>query len=232
MQFFSVQHFAQNMVEYVMGFELKEGVYVGFEDFKNNTPIPITHLVSEFDIRDQDYLQQVLRSDSIVFFDAMLEERKMATSDTWGYCSQNKVFVGFGERSSFNNPDFFDFYPLLSIGRVSFFTAYEEYFRTMNSVPGMGMGMGIGMVDPMWNNDMVVTEVGQVQLMLDYDTGKILLVARGELGFAEPELVRYILKRDPLLLEEYNSLSSKEQKQKSMFYFRKFNERNPISFPE
>lgn len=222
----------QNKIEYTPDFDFKEGLYIGFEDFKNNNPIPITHIVSDYDIRDEDYLQNVLSADTVVYFDNTYEERILAVTDLWGYCMQNRVFVGFGEKGSFNNPEFFDFYPLLSLGRVSFFTAYEQYYRTMNTAPSMGMGMGMGMVDPMWNNDMTVTETGQVQLMLDFDTGKILLVARGELGFAQPELVMHVLKRDPVLLEEYKVLSPREQKQKSMFYFRKFNERNPIYFPE
>lgn len=226
----------QNKIEYTPNFEFKEGLYIGFEDFKNNNPIPITHVVSDFDIRDEDYLQNVLSADSVIYFDNMYEERRLAVVDLWGYCMQNRVFVGFGEKGSFNNPEFFDFYPLLSIGRVSFFTAYEQYYRMMNAGPnigfGIGAGMGMGMRDPMWNNDMTVTETGQVQLMLDVDTGKILLVARGELGFADPKLVVHILQRDPVLLTEYNALSPKEQKQKSMFYLRKFNERNPIYFPE
>lgn len=78
---------------------------------------------------------------------------------------------------------------------------------------------------------MTVTETGQVQLMLDYDSGKTLLVARGELGFAPPELVLHVLQRDPVLLEEYRLLNLRDQKQKSMFFLRRFNERNPISFP-
>ena len=222
----------QNKIEYTPDFDFKEGLYIGFEDFKNNNPIPITHIVSDYDIRDEDYLQNVLSADTVVYFDNTYEERILAVTDLWGYCMQNRVFVGFGEKGSFNNPEFFDFYPLLNLGRVSFFTAYEQYYRTMNTAPSMGMGMGMGMVDPMWNNDMTVTETGQVQLMLDFDTGKILLVARGELGFAQPELVMHVLKRDTVLLEEYKVLSPREQKQKSMFYFRKFNERNPIYFPE
>lgn len=228
--FVCVSAYAQRIVEYSSDFVFKEGLYITFEDFKNNNPVPITHILSDYDIRDEDYLEQVLGEDSIIYFDNLYEERQLSVVKIWGFCVKNRVYIGFGASSSFDNPEFFDFYPLLNVGRLSFFTAYEQYYRTISTGPNVGMG--VGFYDPMFNNDMTVTETGQVQLMLDYDSGKTLLVARGELGFAPPELVLHVLQRDPVLLEEYRLLNPRDQKQKSMFFLRRFNERNPIYFPE
>jgi hypothetical protein len=216
------------MVEYTPDFEFKDGLYLSFQDFKNNNPIPITHIVSEFDIRLPDYLDRVLEDDTVTYYDNLFEERSTAIEDLWGYAQRGKVFIAFGEEGSFNNPEFFSFYPLLSIGAVSFFSGVEAYYRTMNAGPNMG----VGFADPMMNNTMTVTETGQVQLLLEFKTGKILLVGRGELGSAPIGLVQQVLAPDVVLATEFNALTQREQKQKGMFYLRKFNERNPIYFPQ
>lgn len=216
----------QRMVEYRPDFKFNDGIYISFEDFKNNNPIPVTHVISNYDIRESDYLEQVLMHDSVNYFDNLYEERKVATHELWGFCQRNRAFIGFGAEGSFNNPEFFDFYPLVSIGAISFFTAFESYYRTIGPSPMMGVGY-----DPMFDSQMTVTETEQVQLLLAFKTGKILLAKRGELGYIPTELVFHILQDDPVLLEQFRVLSGREQKQKGMFYIHEFNARNPIFFP-
>jgi hypothetical protein len=217
------------MVQYTADFSFKDGLYIEFVDFKNNNPIPVTHIISDLDIRSVDYLEQVLQSDSVKYYDNLLEERSIAVNDLWGFCQKGRVFIGFGANSSYNNPAFFDFYPLINIGAISFFSAMESYYRTMSAGPNMGVGFR----DPMMMNDnMTVTESEQVQLLLHFETGKVLLAKRGELGSIPVELVSQLIKSDPAVLSEFESLSGRDQKQKGMFYIRKYNERNPIFFPE
>lgn len=227
----STEGIAQNKVEYNADFVFKDGVYLSFEDFKNNNPIPVTHTVTDFDIRNPDYLDLVVGQDSIIYFDNLFEERVIASEDIWGFCKRNKVFIAFGAESSFDNPEFFGFYPLVNIGAFSFFTAVESYYTTMPSGPAMGMGVGVGFRDPMMNNDMTVTETGQVQLFLQFSTGKILLAKRGELGHLPLDLVSQLIKPDAALATEFEALSLRDQKFKGMFFLRRYNERNPIYFP-
>ena len=224
----------QNKVEYSADFVFNDGLYITFEDFKNNNPIPITHILSDYDIRDPEYLNIIVSQDSVVYYDNLFEERSIAVKDLWGYCKRNKVFIAFGEESTYNNPSFFDFYPLVNIGAFSFFTAVESYYRTMSAGTNMGMGMGatgMGYRDPMMNNDLTVTESEQVQLLLQFSTGKILLGKRGNLGNLPVDLVSRLIKSDQQLSSEFESLSLRDQKLKGMFYLRRYNQRNPISFP-
>lgn len=214
-------------VEYSSEFVFKEGIYLSFEDFKNNNPVPITYIISDYDIRASDYIDQVLLPDSIRYYDRLLEERSVAVHDIWGYCQRNRIFIAFGAEQSYDNPDFFDFYPLISIGAVSYFCATEAYYRNVSAGPQMGMGYR----DPMFNDQMTVTETGQVQLLLDFRTGRVLLANRGELSSVPPELVSELIEADSALTIEFDRLSGRDQKQKGMFFIRRFNERNPIYFP-
>ncbi len=220
--------YGQEMVKYSADFTFDDGIYLSFEDFKNNNPIPVTHIVSHLDIRESDYLEQVLVYDSVVYYDNLYEERRASVEDLWGFCSRNRVFIGFGVSGSINNPEFFDFYPLLNIGAVSFFTAVESYYRTFSTGPNVG----VGGYDPMLDNQVTVTESEQVQLLLEFRTGKIILVGRGELASVPVDLVRQILQSDKPLLAEYDALSNRDKKQKGMFYLRRFNDRNPVYFPD
>lgn len=218
---------AQQKLKYDVDFTFKDGLYISFLDFKNNNPIPITHILSDFDIRDQNYLDQVLSSDSISYFDNLYEERIIAVESLWGYSQRGKVYIGFGASQSFDNPEFFDFYPLLTIGRVCFFTAYEAFYRSIGVGPQMG-----GFQDPMMFNDqMTVTETAQVQFIFKIEDGRLILADRGDLNGFPPRLIRDLIQSDPVLTTEFDSLNTKEQKQTGMFYIRKFNERNPVYFP-
>ena len=224
---FPLTSIGQEMVQYTSDYRFKTGLYVSFDDFKNNNPIPITHVLSNYDIRDSDYLHQVLEHDSVVYFDNLYEERTKAVQDLWGFCEGGRIFIGFGADRSFDNPEFFDFFPLVNIGAVSLFTAVESFYRSLNTRPSMA----VGFPDPMYDNRMTVTDSEQVQLLLDFRTGKILLAKRGNLGLVPIELVSQVIKSDSVLLHEYSTLSIKDQKQKGVFFIRRFNERNPIYFP-
>ena len=227
LMFLPISTLGQTMVEYSPDFKFKDGLYITFDDFKNNNPIPITHIISNYDIRDADYLEQVLQDDSVVYYDNLFEERAVAVERLWGFCQKNRVFIGFGAGRSYNNPEFFDFFPLINIGAISFFTAVESYYTTMDASPSMGIGFN----DPMMNNNVTVTQSEQVQLLLHFKTGKVLLGKRGDLGGLPTDLVSDLIRSDIVLLTEFQSLSTKDQKQKGMFFIRKLNQRNPISFP-
>jgi hypothetical protein len=62
------------------------------------------------------------------------------------------------------------------------------------------------------------------QYLLDFKTGNIL-------DYSE-ESVELLLMADPVLHDEFASLSKKKQKQLKFLYIRKFNEKNPLYFPE
>ncbi|MFM1874462.1 MAG: hypothetical protein RL266_199 [Bacteroidota bacterium] len=218
---------SQHQLQYTSDFVFKEGIYLSFQDFQNNKPVPLTYLISDLDIRSENYIDQLVLQDSIHYYDHQLEQRSIATEKVWGYCKRNRVFMAFGAKQSYNNPDFFDFYPLLNIGAISYLTATEAYYRNVTTGPQMG----IGFRDPMFSEQMTVTESGQVQLLLEFRSGRVMVVGRGELRSVPPEMVSELIAEDRSLRIEFEALSIKDQKQKGMFFIRRYNERNPIYFP-
>jgi hypothetical protein len=226
--------FAQQKVEYTPDFVFKEGIYLSFEDFKNNNPIPLTHILSNFDIRSLDYVWQVLRIDTITYFDNLFEERLAPVNQVWGFCSNNKVHVGINTVERSNRWDDRDWFPLISIGTYSYFTAIILVERFMAPSPGLMMpGAGMAMNDPMFNNQMnSFQESISIQMLLNFSDGEFIQLATGDLNSVSPKLMTVLLQKDTVLLREYLDKSGRDQKQASMFFVRRFNQRHPISFAE
>jgi hypothetical protein len=61
------------------------------------------------------------------------------------------------------------------------------------------------------------------QYLLDFKTGNVL-------DYNE-ESVELLLMTDPVLHDEFSALSNKKKKQLKFLYIRKFNEKNPLYFP-
>lgn len=225
---------AQQKVAYTTDFVFQDGIYLSFQDFKNNNPIPVTHLVSTYDIRDLDYLWYVLNTDTIVYYDNLFEERKAATQHVWGFCSNNKVHVGINTVQGSKHWENRHWFPLISVGAYSYFTALLSVTRFMPPTPGALLPSGgISMYsDPMYSNQgSYYQEQVPVQMLLNWHNGEFIQLATGDLNAIAPKLMVQLLAKDPALLSEFNALTSQEQKQTSMFYIRKFNQRNPIYFP-
>jgi hypothetical protein len=231
---FSLETFAQR-VAYSPDFEFKDGIYLSFLDFKNNNPVPITHLLSDFDIRSADYVVQVLDSDSITFYDNLLEERVVDVRSVWGYCKANRVYIGWNTVSGSERWEDRGWFPIVSLGAYSYFTAVMTMTRFVPPTPGVmmqsrGTIMDDGAMFP--DQGSSYQESVPVQLLLDFSNGNVIQLGTGDLTAIAPATMRELLGRDVDLLREFDERSKRDQKQTSMFYIRLFNERNPIYFPQ
>jgi hypothetical protein len=224
----------QQKVEYITDFVFKDGIFLTFQDFKNNNPVPLTHILSDFDIRANDYLWDVLNTDTLVYYDNLFEERTASVSKIWGFCANNKIYVGINTVERSNRWEDRDWFPLITIGAYSYFTAIISVTRFM---PAAGESMmpsgGISMYnDPMYDGQgNYYQESVPIQMLLDVSNGDFIQLATGDLNSISPKLMADLLQKDPILRSEYSDKSGRDQKQTSMFYIRKFNQRNPIYFP-
>lgn len=224
----------QDRAAYSDDFQFKDGIYLSFRDFKNNNPIPITHIYSELDIRAEDYLQQVMDADSVIYYDNLLEERIVSTKSIWGYASHNRIHIGFNTVEGSDDWRDRDWFPIITIGAYSYFTAVSMVTRYMPPTPGMGMQPRGTLLDDgafYNNNGSYYQEPVSVQLLLDFKDGSLIPLGTGDLTTASPNLLYSILSSDATLLQEYEELNRRDQKQSSMYYIRRYNERNPIYFP-
>ena len=181
---------AQDMVKYTQGFRFKDGIYLSFDDFRNNSPsIPLSQLYLSNGSQAQDVFE---RNQAMYVKNEVGELKKV--KEYWGYSKNGRPYIE-DER-------------VLVVGALTHFTRQET---TTYYDPYMQTHISSGTT--------------LAQYILDFSTG----------DFIHYTLRNFeaLLERDPPLYEEFMSIKRKRKRKKKMFMFlRKYNERNPIYFPE
>lgn len=194
------------MVQYDLDFMFGDGIYLGFEDFRNNRPIPVTHIISQHDIRLPDYMELVTSEESVRYFDRFGEERTVATEDLWGYAFNGKAMIMHGD----------GFFRMPLLGTITHFTALVTTYRMMSDP----MMMHPGAMMPY--REVPVQELRQ--FLLDMRTGRVL-------QYSEENALQ-LMSTDPDLVEEFSNLRKKQRQQSLILFIRKYNDRYPLYFPE
>lgn len=192
-------------MKYSPEFRFKDGIYISYEHFKNNNPIPFRQILSP-KIPDLSLLVDYLaNADSILFADNEGKKYRIATSDIWGFSRNGFPLILYN--GEFNR------IPIL--GAISHFVANKTFIEDRY-------------VDPYSYRygTMPRTQVRNTELheyLLDFESGKVV-------EFDEKS-VAIMLMRNPVLYDEYNELSKSKKRKLKYVYLRKYNELNPIYIP-
>ncbi|MBI4930701.1 MAG: hypothetical protein HY841_08065 [Bacteroidetes bacterium] len=194
----------QKAVQYDKDFVFKEGIYLSFFNFKNNSPVPSSKIIFSSNKNDKDFLKYVLDKTTFTYIDSLGKEQEVKTDNAWGYSSNGNVYINHGT----------DFNRVNIIGSICHFVA---------TVP-----VRVGMSDPFYNNDpfynpQQFTYVSN-QYVIDFDSGKVL-----EFDVDNMEM---FLQKDDALYKEFSALKKKQKRNSIFLYLRKFNEKHPVYFPE
>lgn len=202
--FLLLQLSAQEVVQYTPGFEFREGIYLTFEQFKNNNPIPKSSIISKLNKNDTEFLSTILDGKTFSYNDASDSVRITSTENVWGFSRNAAIFIRV--ETNYNR--------IAVLGSISHFVATITVYNTMNS-PFMNPYYGPGSM-PMTTQEMR-------QMILDYKTGRLL-------DFTQNNMEN-ILQRDQRLFDEFNALKKSQKKDMLFLYLRKYNEKHPIFFP-
>jgi len=202
-----------SMVRYTQDFRFNEGIFLTFDQVRNNAPIPKARLITDVDYYNKDYFTEVLSSKYIYFYDYYGSRQQVKSSDIWGF-SRNGILYILMEN---------EFFRITIVGRICHFVAttttydnryydpyysnpyyYDSYYRYGSSPSAYR------------TNEMR-------QYLIDFDSG--------DLYNYETKYIEVLLMKDPELHDEYIQLRNKKKKQLRFFYLRKFNERNPLYLP-
>lgn len=192
----------QKMVQYTRDFQFKNGIYLSYFDFRNNSPIDVSRIISDYNKTSNEFFEKILSKNTLTYLDTSGKQQTVNTNDVWGYCASDVVYINYGT----------DFNRITIIGSICHFVA---------SVP-----MRIGIADPFYNdpfyNSQQYTYVTQ-QYVIDTKTGRVL-----EFNVANMES---LLSRDEELYKEFIILKKKKKRDSIFLYLRKYNEKHPIYFP-
>ncbi len=210
-----------NKVKYTPDFKFKEGIYLNFEQVKENSPIPKSRIVTSVDYRSKTFFDEVLEATTITYFDDLGNSQQLNTSQLWGYCKNGFIYILMG--GHFNR--------ITIIGNVCHFVAtITSYTNRYNSPYSYGYSpygyYPYGYYSPYdysyGSPTYRTTETRQ--FLLNFNTGKVMEY--------DNKNVEAVLMSDPELYDEYASLRSKKQQQLRFMYIRKYNEKHPLYVPK
>lgn len=197
-------------VPYNSDFKFREGIYLNFEQVKNNNPLAKSRIISNLDIEDNQFFDNVLSNKTFAYYDDLGMKRDVTVKTIWGYSKNGILYLRMNDTYS----------RITYIGSICHFTAnisvyqpsyYDPYYYNPNYYYRN------------WNTASQPTTTELKQFIMDFSTGKIL-------DYDEDSL-ELVFMRDPELHDEYTALKKKKKEQMKFFYIRKFNERNPLMIP-
>jgi hypothetical protein len=205
-----------SLVKYKPGFKFEEGIFLNFDQVKQNKPIAKSQIITSIPYDDPDFYDRILEEKKIDLYDNLGSKQEIGTKNIWGYSKNGVLYVNVNE----------DFYRITIVGSICHFvaslTTYSNYGSPYYSGYGYPYGGYYDPYSPYSSPNTGNTELKQY--LLDFKTGNILDY--------DVESIEILLMADPELHDEFAALNNKKQKQLKFMYLRKFNERNPLYFPK
>lgn len=196
---------AQDSVAFTKDFRLYEGLYLNYQDFRYNWPIPKEKIITTLHKDQLDFYSKITEEEWIEYKERDGSTAKIKTENVWGYCQNNIIFIN-QEHQFFRIPVF---------GAISHFIGTVE---VINYSPGFDPFMNA----PMGSTAYKTKEIRQ--FLFD--------VYSGEINPFSVEKVEEYLKRDATIYKEFMALSRKKKKELVTKYIRVYNEKHPVYFPK
>ncbi len=195
-------------VQFTNDFRMREGIYLSYADFRNNTPLDKATIKSKANKEQLDFFGKLLDEQEEVVYVKEGKENTVLTDILWGYCQNSTIYIMFHD----------NFCRIPLFGNLSRFVGIIEIARTPYYGPGIT------------HNNGLITAPAQVktretrQFIFDFYTGEFW-----EYGL---DNLKEILIRDPKLYAEFTAYKRRKQKKLIPQYIRKYNEAHPVSFPK
>jgi len=202
------------MVKYTPEFQFSPGLYLNFNQVRQNSPIPSVRIVSNDDPLDFNFYRNLVKNKSIGYFDEFGARQEISTENIWGYCQDGKIYIQYN--GEFNR--------MPIIGHICHFIAditvidnrYDPYYSDYYNS---------GYYNPYYSRPYSRTTKTREtrQYLMSFETGKIMDFDR--------ESVKLILMEDPELYDEFIKVKKRQQNDLLFFFLRRLNEKNPVMIP-
>jgi hypothetical protein len=206
------------MVRYSPGYEFKDGIFLSIEDVLANDPIPFARLVSDGDVYDRAFFDELIYRKEIILYDEAGVRASVKTRDVWGYAMHGRLHIMIGGR----------FHRIHLQGSISQFVASEttyekKYFadddssRSYTTTQDLYRGF--------YRNKHYYTKLtGEGEICL-FD------IESNSLNQYDPAALGKLLERDSALYAEYKVLKRRVKKNRMAEFIRRYNQNQPLFFP-
>jgi hypothetical protein len=222
------QDSSDNRVKYTPEFRFKDGIYLNFDQVKENDPIPKAKILTSADFNDKDFFKKVFSAEKIYFYDELGVRQEVEKNNIWGFSRNGVIYVIV--QGNYNRITF--------VGNICHFVAdvttyetnnynyyspygyYDPYYYSPYSYYGgynpYGYYSPYGSTHSTPRNEIK-------QYIIDFETGKVM-------DFTVDN-VELLIMKDPDLYEEFLKLPKAKKKELMFVYVRKFNDKNPLYLP-
>ncbi len=197
------------MVKYSTDFKFKEGIYINFDQVKENDPIPKSRILTSVDYDDQYFFDHLQDQKKIYYYDKIGTKHELVVKNLWGYSRNGFLYINING----------SFFRITYIGKICHFVAMQTTYTNAYNNPYYNNNY---YYSPYQYNPQTYQTTEMRQYLLDFETGKVYDY--------NDESIEILLMKDPELYDEYMALRKKKKKQLKFLYIRKFNERNPLYF--
>ena len=200
-------------VPYRAGFPFNKGVYLTFEQFKANAPLPY-HKIERKDIVSMYNGESFkFRRNYFRYRDANDSLRKVKVLDTWGYSNGMNVYVNpyASAKTKPINSRHHQFCRLQVTGAAGVFS---QFYLSSHMGSNRSSAMPRQQLSESSNEWLVSLKTGQCYR---YSVDNLLI----------------LLQDDPTLLTEFEQMirTTRRPRDQIMVYVRKYNKRHPLHFP-
>ena len=204
----SVFHFkvkGQDSIPFTKDLILYEGLYLNYQEFRVNWPIPKEKIITTINKDQLDFYSKLIEEDFIEYKERDGTITKIRSNRVWGYCQNNTIFINLDK-------NFF---------RIPIFGAISNFLGTVE-VPVISQGYDPFMNAPMNSTQSRTREIRQ--FLLEFYSGEVFPFSL--------EKTEELLKRDDAIYKEYMTLSKKKRKEFATKYIRMYNEKHVVYFPK
>jgi hypothetical protein len=196
---------AQDSVAFNKDFRLYEGIYLSYQDFRYNWPIPKEKIITKINKDQLDFYSNLVEEDFIDFTERDGSITKISPEIIWGYCQNNTIFIN-------RDNNFF---------RIPLFGSISNFIGTVDVV-NYSPGFDPFMNAPMNSNAQKTKEIRHY--LFDFYSGEIV-------QFSIEKLEEFF-KRDDTIFKEFSLLNKKKKKEFATKYIRMYNEKHIVYFPK
>ena len=202
------------LVRYTPDYEFRDGIYLNPDMVRANSPIPPARIVSEKDVFNDQFYNELLKAEYIVVYNDRGVREYIRPGQLWGYAHRGELYIRIAN----------SFQRLILEGKLSRFIASATTYEMTEPYP---LDSSInGYAYPYmhrWRPRYTNPTRNRVVYLLDLETNT--------LNNYTPDDLEKIFIRDPELLLEYSSLKRSQRKKRQLEFVQRYNNRHPLYLP-
>jgi len=219
----------EGMVKYTPEFRFKDGIYLNFDQVRENRPISKAKLLSSIDYNDREFFRKIFENDRIYYYDDIGVRQELAKSSVWGYSRNGILYIqvqgGFC-RITFVGTICHFVADITTTDRYynspyGYYDPYNPYYSPYYYNPYSSYGGYYNPYSPYNNRRTTRTELKQ--FIIDWESGRVMEF--------DVENTNILLMKDLELYEEFARLSRRQKRNLLFVYIRKFVEKHPLYIP-